>query len=164
MAATGLYREPVRASQAPCVKARGWRWLALMLLGPLPWSARVGALPLLPGWCPSQRYDEQRGQAHRKLTARARQMLLLVARGLPGRAGVVTADSRCAALALLAAVHTQVAVVTRLRLAAAWYEPAPARRATQTGRPRKQGRRLPPLQPGANDRATRWQPVTVRGW
>lgn len=42
--------------------------------------------------------------------------------------------------------------------------PAPARRPTQTGRPRTQGRQLPTLHQGANDRATRWQPVTVRGW
>ena len=65
---------------------------------------------------------------------------------------------------LLEAVHTQMAVVTRLRLDAALYEPAPERRAKQTGRPRKKSRRLPTLQQVANDRATRWQPVTVRGW
>jgi hypothetical protein len=90
-----------------------------MLLVPLPWAVRVWALPFLTCWCPAQRYDEQRGRAHRKLTDRARQMLLLVARWLPGRDRVVTADSSFAALALLEAVRTQGAVVTRLRCDAA---------------------------------------------
>lgn len=164
IAAKGIYRDPVRSSHAHVVKASGLRWLALMLLVPLPWSAHVWALPFLTCLCPSQRYNEQRGRAHRTLTDRARQMLLLVARWLPGRDVVVTADSSFAALELLEAVHTQVAVVTRLRLDAALYEPAPARRAKQTGRPRKKGRRLPTLHQVANAKATRWQPITVRGW
>jgi hypothetical protein len=118
-AAQGMYRAPVRASPAHFVTASGWRWLSLMLLGPRPWTTRVGALPFLTGWCPSQRYDEQRGRAHRQLTERARQMGLLVARGWPGRDLVVTAASSVAALELLEAVRTQGAVVTRLRLDAA---------------------------------------------
>ena len=85
IAAKGMYRDPVRPSHTHVVKASGLRWLALMLLGPLPWTPRVWALPFLTCLCPSQRYDEQRGRAHRTLTDRARQMLLLVARWLPGR-------------------------------------------------------------------------------
>jgi hypothetical protein len=164
IAAKGIYRDPVRSSHAHFVKASGLRWLALMLLVPLPWAQRVWALPFLTCLCPSQRYDEQRGRAHRKLTDRARQMLLLVARWLPGRDLVVTADSSFAALELLAAVRAQVAVVTRLRLDAALYAPAPERRAKQTGRPRKKGRRLPTLQQMVTAKATQWQCVTVRGW
>jgi DDE superfamily endonuclease len=164
IAAKGIYRDPVRSSHAHLVKASGLRWLALMLSVRLPWAQRVWALPFLTCLCPSQRYDEQRGRAHRKLTDRARQMLLLVARWLPGRDLVVTADSSFAALELLEAVRAQVAVVTRLRLDAALYEPAPERRAKQTGRPRKKGRRLPTLQQVATAQATPWQRVTVRGW
>jgi hypothetical protein len=164
IAAKGIYRDPVRSSHTHFVKASGLRWLALMLLVPLPWTPRVWALPFLTCLCPSQRYDEQRGRAHRTLTDRARQMLLLVARWLPGRDVVVTADSSFAALALLEAVRAQVAMVTRLRLDAALYEPAPARKAKQTGRPRKKGRRLPTLQQVATAKATPWQRVIVRGW
>jgi hypothetical protein len=76
---------------------------------------------------------------------------------------VVTADSSFAALELLEAVRAQGAVVTRLRLDAALYEPAPERRAKQIGRPRKKGRRLPTLQQVATAKATQWQGVTVRG-
>jgi len=91
-------------------------------------------------------------------------MLWLVARWLPGRDVVVTADSSFAALELLEAVRAPVAVVTRLRLDAALYEPAPARKAQQTGRPRKNGRRLPTLPQVATATAMLWQRVTVRGW
>jgi hypothetical protein len=164
IAAKGIYRDPVRSSHTHFVKASGLRWLALMLLVPLPWTPRVWALPFLTCLCPSQRYDEQRGRAHRTLTDRARQMVWLVARWLPGRDLVVTADSSFAALELLEAVRAQVAMVTRLRLDAALYEPAPARRAKQTGRPRKKGRRLPTLQQVATATATPWQRITVSGW
>jgi DDE superfamily endonuclease len=164
IAAKGIYRDPVRSSHAHFVTASGLRWLVLMLFVPLPWTARVWALPFLTCLCPSPRYDEQRGRAHRTLTERARQMLFLVARWLPGRDFVVTADSSFAALELLEAVRTQVAGVTRLRVDAALYAPAPARQAKQTGRPRKKGRRLPTLHQVANDRATCWQRVLVHGW
>src|SRR5262245_60043926 len=164
IAAKGIYRDPVRSSHAHFVKASGLRWLALMLLVRLPWTQRVWALPFLTCLYPSQRYDEQRGRAHRKLTDRARQMILLVARWLPGRDLVVTADSSFAALELLEAVRTQVAVVTRLRLDAALYAPAPERQTKQTGRPRKKGQRLPTLQRLITDGATCWQRLTVRGW
>jgi hypothetical protein len=164
IAAKGIDRDPVRSSPTHFVKASGLRWLVLMLLVPLPWTQRVWALPFLTCLCPSQRYDEQRGRAHRTLTDRARQMVWLVARWLPGRDLVVTADSSFAALELLEAVRAQVAMVTRLRLDAALYEPAPARKAKQTGRPRKKGRRLPTLQQVATATATPWQRVTVSGW
>ena len=157
MAAKGIYRDPVRSSPAPCVKARGLRWLALMLLVPLPWGQRGWALPCLTCWCPAQRYDEQRGRAHRKFPERARQLLFLVACWLPGRDLGVTAESRFAALELLEAVREQGAVVTRLRLEAALYDPVPERKSKQTGRPRKTGRRVPTLQQVATAKATQWR-------
>jgi hypothetical protein len=89
--------------------------------------------------CPSARYCRARGRAHRPRTARARPLLLLAARWRPDRAIVVPADSSFAALELLEAVRNALTVVTRLRLDAALYEPAPARCAGQMGRPRKQG-------------------------
>ena len=91
-------------------------------------------------------------------------MLVLVARWWPGRAGVVTAESRLAALALLEAVRAQGALGTRLRWEAAVSEPAPARRAQQTGRPRKTGRRWPTLHQVATATAPPWPRVTVSGW
>lgn len=162
--ALGIYRDPVRSSHSHFVKASGLRWLSLMLLCEVGWAGRAWALPFLTALCPSGRYCEGRGRAHRKLTERARQMLLLAARWLPRREVVVAADSSFAALELLEAVRPSVTVVTRLRLDAALYEPAPARRPGQIGRPRKKGRRLPTLAQVAASARTRWQRLTVRGW
>jgi hypothetical protein len=162
--ALGIYRDPVRSSHSHFVKASGLRWLSLMLLVEIPWAGRVWALPFMSALCPSERYCHERGRAHRKLTDRARQMLLLAARWLPEREVVVTADSSFAALELLDSVRSSVTVVTRLRLDAALYEPAAARKPGQVGRPRKAGKRLPTLQAVAEDRKTRWQRVTVKSW
>ena len=162
--AKGIYRDPVRSSHAHFVKASGLRWLCLMLLVEMPWADRVWALPFMTALCPSERYCKERGRAHRTLTDRARQLLLLAARWLPNREIVVTAASSFAALELLEAVCESVTVVTRLRLEAALAEPAPARCAGQMGRLRKKGKRVPTLEQGADDRQTPWQEVTVRDW
>ena len=42
IAAKGIYRDPVRSSQAHFVKASGLRWLSLMLLAPVPWPDGSG--------------------------------------------------------------------------------------------------------------------------
>jgi hypothetical protein len=39
--AQGMSRDPVRSSHSYVVKARGLRWLSLMLLVPIPWATRV---------------------------------------------------------------------------------------------------------------------------
>ena len=54
--------------------------------------------------------------------------------------------------------------ITRLRLDAALYEPAPPRRPGTVGRPRTKGARLPTLAEVLADETTRWQRVTVPGW
>lgn len=162
--AKGIYRDPVRSSRSHMVKASGLRWLSLMLLVEIPWAGRRWALPFLTCLCPSERYYKQRGRTHQKLTERACQMLLVVKRWLPEREVVVVGDSSFAALELLDAVRCEVSVVTRLRLDAALYEPAPERVAGQKGRPRKKGARLPTLKCVLSDAQTRWQRVEVKGW
>ena len=144
--AKGIYRDPVRSSKGHFVKASGLRWLSLMLLAPIPWAARTWALPFLTALAPSERYCRERGQRHKKLTDWARQMVLQVRRWLPERELVLVADMGFAALELLAALsRSGVICITRLRLDAALYEPAPPRRPGTIGRPRTKGARLPNL-------------------
>ncbi|MDQ3258479.1 MAG: transposase [Acidobacteriota bacterium] len=162
--AKGIYRDPVRSSRSHLVKASGLRWLSLMLLVDIAWAGRVWALPFLTVLCPSQRYYQERGRTHRKLTERARQMLLLVKRWLPQREIVVVADSSFAAIELLDAVREAVTLVTRLRLDAALYTPAPDRQPGLRGRPRKKGARLPTLKAVLASAQTVWQSVNVAGW
>jgi hypothetical protein len=163
--AKGIYRDPVRSSQAHFVKASGLRWISLMLLAPIPWAGRVWALPFLTVLAPSERYARARGRRHKTLSDWARQMVLQARRWLAERELVVVADSTFAALELLAAVARQgIISVTRLRLDAALYEPAPPRRPGTTGRPRTKGRRLPTLADVLTATTTRWQRVRVPGW
>jgi len=167
IAAKGIYRDAVRSSHAHFVKASGLRWVCLMLLVPIVRAERVWALPFLTALAPSERYDRERGRRHKTLTDWARQLLLVVRRWWPDRPLVAVADSTYAALDFLAACRawaTPVTVVTRLRLDAALYEPAPPREPGQQGRPRLKGQRLPTLAAVAPDPATVWTPVTVADW
>lgn len=61
-------------------------------------------------------------------------------------------------------VRFGVTMVTRLRLDAALYEPAPERKPGQTGRPRKKGKRLPALAHKLGDAATPWTALTIACW
>jgi hypothetical protein len=167
IAAKGIYRDPVRSSHGHFVKASGLRWVCVMLLVPIPWAARTWALPFLTALAPSERYEQQRGRRHKALTAWARQLLLTVRRWWPDRPLVVVADRTYAALEFLAACQSwsqPVTVITRLRLDAALYEPAPPRRLGQRGRPRRKGQRLPTPAAIAADPTTRWTPVTIPHW
>jgi hypothetical protein len=77
---------------------------------------------------------------------------------------VVVAERSYAAVEFLPAVREAVTVVTRLRLDAALYAPAPARSPGQMGRPRKTGKRLPTLQPVLAAPKTRGWRTQVEHW
>src|SRR5919106_2575087 len=144
--AKGIYRDPVRSSHGHFVKASGLRWLSVMLLVPIPWAQRIWALPFLTALAPSERYNLKHGRRHKKLTEWGRQVVLQARRWLPGRELVPVADSSFAALDFLAAlVGHGVVCITRLRLDAALYDPAPPRLPGTVGRPRTKGKRLPNL-------------------
>jgi hypothetical protein len=163
IAVRGIYRDPVRSSDSHFVKASGLRWVSLMLLTPIPWARRVWALPVITALAPSERYYETRGRKPKTLTERAQQLIRQVRRWLPHRAIVIVGDSSYAALDLLAACQAlaePVTFVTRLRLDAALYEPAPPY--AGMGRPRKKGKRLPTPQQVLDSPETRWTTVEVR--
>src|SRR4051794_6375155 len=101
--AKGIYRDPVRSSDAHFVKASGLRWISLMLLAPIPWAARTWALPVLTALAPSERYDREHARRHQALPDWARQLLCVVRRWWPERTIVAVAASGYAALACLAA-------------------------------------------------------------
>ena len=166
--AKGIYRDPVRSSHEHFVKASALRWMCLMLLVPVPWAGRVWALPFLSVLAPSERYAAQQSKKrHKKLTDWARQSLFLVRRWWPEREIVAVADSGYAAIALLgrcAHLSKPIAMVTRLRLDAALYEPAPPRKKGQMGRPRLKGKRLPNLAVVAENPSVVWKPTTIAEW
>ncbi len=152
--AKGVYRDPVRSSHGHFVKASALRWVCLTLLAPEPWASRMWALPFLCALAHSERYATEQGKRHKPITEWAWQMLLLVRRWHPQREIVAVADGGYASLKLLdrcRAISKPITFITRLRLDAALYEPAPLRKPHQMGRPRLKGERLANLSVVAED-------------
>lgn len=91
-------------------------------------------------------------------------LLYQVRRWLPRRHLVIVTDSAFAALDFLGAAKRHATIITRLRLDAALYAPAPHRLPGQLGRTRLKGERLPALGKVLADRATAWSTLTVAYW
>ncbi len=135
-----------------------------MWLASIPWANRTWALPVLTALAPSRRYYHSMGKEHKKLTDWARQLILQLRRWLPNRDLVLVADSSYAVLDLLHFCQTlsrPVTFITRLRLDAALYEPAPPRKPGHMGRPRLKGKRLPTLKQTLDLPLTEWTSVSV---
>ena len=167
ISAKGIYRDPVRSSRQHFVKTSALRWVCLALLVPVPWASRVWSLPFLSALAYSERYAEEQGKRHKTLAEWAGQLLLLVRRWYPEREIVAVADGGYAALKLLdrcRRLSEPITFITRLRLDAALYEPAPPRHSGQIGRPRLKGDRLPNLSVLAQDPTTDWAPITLNNW
>jgi hypothetical protein len=93
--------------------------------------------------------------------------VLQTQRWLPTRTLVVVADGAFAALDLLTRLTNRsrpVLCVTRLRLDARLFRPAPARKKGAKGRPRLVGTRLPSLQQVLTNSRTVWQRLKIRNW
>jgi hypothetical protein len=80
---------------------------------------------------------------------------------------VTVADRAYASLILLERcrkLSDPITFVSRLRLDAALYKPAPPRRPGQIGRPRLKGERLPNLSEVAQDPNTVWKMTKIAKW
>jgi hypothetical protein len=162
--ARGIYRDPVRSTKGQFVKTSGLRWLSLAVILPVPFANRHWALPFLTVLAPSAGWSEAQNRRHKTLTDQARQAILQCKRWLADRRVVVVADSSFAALELIAAVRRHVCMITRLRLDASLFEPAPERRPKQKGRPRLKGKALPKLNAILANATTAWTQITMNEW
>src|SRR3954465_3990009 len=162
--ARGIYRDPVRSSHGHFVKASGLRWLCVMLLAPIPWAGCARALPVLTVLAPSEQWSSQHRLRHKTLTDWARQALLQTARWLPERRVIAVGDSSFSAIELLREVGRHLCMISRLRLDAGLYEPAPPRPPGILGRPRVKGARLPNLSDRLADPRTPWGRGSFNGW
>ncbi len=162
IAARVIDRDAARSGRDCFQKTSGPRWLSLPLLVPVCWAKRVWALPFLTALGPSERHAPpvQKGRRHKPLTTRARGLIGQARRWLRARALIVGADSGYAALESLAwcaRLARPVTMITRLRLDAALYEPAPVRAARQKGRPALEGQRLSTLSGQLAEAKLSWQ-------
>jgi hypothetical protein len=133
-----------------------------------PWASSSMGLTL-PECAGSLRtlYAREQGKRHKKLTEWAAQLLLLVRRWYPEREIVAVADGTYSSLKLLdrcRRLRKPITLITRLRLDAALYEPAPPRYPGQIGRPPLKGERLPNLSVVAENPTTDWTPIMVADW
>ena len=167
--ARGIYRDAMRSSRSYFVKCSGLRWICLMLLTPMSWAKRVWALPFLTVLAPSERYNQQSGKRHKKLTDWARQMILQIKRWLPDRQIIVVADRRGAApsyacYALLDAVRAHVCMITPLRLDARLFDEPPPQPTSKPGPKPKIGPRQPTLEQRLSGPTTQWQTIVIPQW
>ena len=162
IAAKGRYRDPVRSKDDQVVMTPGLQWVSLMLLTRIGWAGRYWALPFLTALVVSARYDRRKGRRHKTVTDYAQQLLVCLRRWLPDRDLVVVAAGGYAKREFLRhcqSMSKPIVVVTKLRKDASLYQPAPARRPGQIGRPRVVGARLPSPTAVLDDPATQWTPT-----
>jgi hypothetical protein len=160
IAAKGCYRDAVRSSKKYVVHCFGLKWVAMMVLVPVPWANRVWALPFLTVLCwPATKSQQRR---HKSSVDCVRQMMQQVRRGLPERGLVLVVDGGFATVALaLACTISEVVMVSRLRLDAALYHPPEPQPTGKRGRKPTKGARQRSLRVWAARSDTPWESVTV---
>jgi hypothetical protein len=160
IAAKGCYRDAVRSTKKHVIRCFGLKWVAMMLLVPVPWSRRVWALPFLTALCwPAEKSTRRR---HKTSVDWVRQMMKQVRRWLPGRLLVLVVDGGFAAVSLaLACVTHHVAMVSRLRWDAALYHPPLPQPQGKRGPKPTKGKRQRSLQSWAERSDTPWETVEV---
>jgi hypothetical protein len=158
--ARGCYRDPIRSSRKHVVTCFGLKWVALMVLVPVPWSQRVQALPVLTTLSWPEGAGRRRG--HKTSIDWARQMVLQVRRWLPERELILVADGGFAAVELARACQRhRVTMVCRLRLDAALYHPPGPQVPGKRGPKPKKGPRQRRLTEWARRGDTPWEPIEV---
>src|SRR5438067_9426571 len=180
-----MHHDPLLSTARKPFFSFGHVWVVLALWVPLPMGRGRGfALPLLVRLytgakrggradAPSRPTTGKRQRvAEAAHAARDRRTKLEVLRELVGRVAgwapdrrfYLAVDSAYAGRALLEPRPPNVHVVSRLRLDAALWAPAPKRRPGQKGRPRRRGARLPtPQQIAARSRHWQALPVSIYG-
>jgi DDE superfamily endonuclease len=159
----GHYRDPLASSRQRSVATSGLRWIVLTLVIIPPWTPRAWALPVLSVPAPTPEVSRRLGRRHKTVPQRARQMLLVVRRWLPGVEVTVIGDQTYSVHELgSACTRRGIRLIAPLRMDAALYAPAPSREPGTNGRPRVKGVRLPQLRQVLKEMQTSWQRVRVR--
>jgi hypothetical protein len=159
----GHYRDPLASSTQRSVATSGLRWIVLTLVITPPWTPRPWALPVLSVPAPTPEVSRRLGRRHKTVPQRARQMMLVVRRWLPGMELTLIGDQSYSVHELgQACARWDVRLVAPLRMDAALYVPAAPRRPGTNGRPRVKGERLPQLAQVLKGAQTPWQRIRVR--
>lgn len=160
----GCYRDAVRSSGKHTVKCFGLKWIAMMLVVPLPWSKRPWALPFLTVLAPSKDWNHANGKRHKTTVGWALQMTMQLRRWLPSHPMILIGDGAYAAVALAlccAGFATPVTLVSRLQLNARLFDfPQPGPNGKRGPAPKK-GKRQLSLEIRSKAPFTQWYSVRI---
>ena len=173
-----MHHDPLRSSARQPVFAFGHSWVVFSLQVRFPFApGKVWALPLLVRLYrkrkSTKRAPGRRGKLERKQTGQAtpkeyrtrpelaREMIQLVASWVPERKIRVVADSEYAGKSISRHLPDNVALLSRMKMDAALYQPVPEKTARR-GRPRKKGNRLPSPLAMAQAPSSQWIKTTLR--
>jgi hypothetical protein len=160
----GIFRDAVRSSRSKVVHCYGLRWVAMMLLIPVPWSSRPWALPFFTVDAPSQKICHKLGKRHRSVIDRVCFVLRLMRRWFPTRTLVLVGDGAYGAVELIqfcCSLANPVTLVARFRWNAALYDPPPPPVPGKRGRKPRKGKRQPSLKERLVDPSTVWEKLSV---
>ena len=162
--AKGCYRDAVRSTHKKVIHCFGLKWIAMMLIVPVPWTKRAWALPFLTVLAPSKASNKASGKRHKTTVDWTRQMIMQVRRWLPYRTIVLVGDGAYAAVSLAlccAGFPVPVALVARFRLDAALYDFPPPEQPGKPGPKSKKGKRQASLLERSQDPSTVWTTIKV---
>jgi DDE superfamily endonuclease len=158
----GHYRDSALSSHARSVSSPGLRWIVLAVVVRAPWTKQRWALPFLCVLATTPEVSARLGIHHKTLGQRARQVVSLLRRWMPGVRIKLMGDMAYSILELgLHCTRQQITLIAPLRLDSVLHQPPPVRDPHTIGRPRVVGPRLPSLEHVRSDPATVWQRLTL---
>jgi hypothetical protein len=166
----GQYRASARSSHERSVSSPGLRWLVVAVVVRVPWTKQQWALPFLCVLATTPEVSVELGLRHKTLGVRARQVVSLLRRWLPGvpikllgdhAYSILELGLQCPRQQITLSTRQQITLLAPLRLDSVLHQPAPVRTPHTRGRPRVVGQRLPSLAHILQDPQTVWQRLTL---
>lgn len=156
------HRDAVASSKKMTVVASGLRWVVTALAVPIPWAGRLWALPFLSQLAPSEKTDTKQKRRHKTLAHRARQVVSLVRRWLPGTELTLLGDTAYSVIDLgRSCRHRGVRLIAPLWWKACLHRPPPEPVKGRRGRPPKVGPALAKLKAVLADPTTVWRTADI---
>jgi hypothetical protein len=132
--------------------------MVLAVVVRVPWTRQRWALPFLSTVATTPDVSAKLGIRHKTLGVRARQVVRLLPRWLPGVPIKLMGDMAYSILDLgVHCANEQITLSAPFRLDSVIHQPAPVRTSHTVGRPRVVGPRLPSLEHVLSDPATVWE-------
>lgn len=156
------HRDAIASSKKIAVLASGLRWVVTALVVPIPWAGRLWALPFLSQLAPSRKTDTKQKRQHKTIAQRARQVVCLMRRWLPGTELTVLGDTAYSVIALgRSCQKRRVRLIAPLWWKACLHQPPPEPTKGRRGRRPKVGPALAKLGAVLADPMTEWQSADI---